>query len=151
MIVSMTSSCIVKRSETVCVLLTMMITIVLYCRTKWDCVCVCCGYLNIMLTIMMMATLFERNGVEWGRYWLSNAALAEWGWLSCGLKSCIIVSRQYLLINRLTKWDCACVLQFMHLRSGGRYYLLILDTNGTNVERSETVFVLQLTLLLWFE
>ena len=34
---------------------------------------------------------------------------------------------------------------YMHLRSGGRYYLLILDTNGTNVERSETVFVLQLT------
>ena len=27
---------------------------------------------------------------------------------------------------------------------------LILDTNGTNVERSETVFVLQLTLLLRF-
>ena len=33
------------------------ITIVLYCRTKWDC-------LNIMLKIMMMATLFERSGVR---------------------------------------------------------------------------------------
>ena len=63
-----------------------------------------CMMLRSGRTFAFTATLFERNGVEWGCSLLltnrgTNAALAEWGCFYCGLKSGIITIITFNIFN----------------------------------------------------